>query len=124
MVCCILRSASIQLPLSCRETELSSDVAQQCPARECCTRTSLKQYETTLNTKGISFPVKLKDISKFKALNPSLPGINVLSVNENNMQVLSSQNGAEKSTENYRFIPLRRGRKISLFTNQSLFTSF
>ena len=44
----------------------------------------LKQYETSLNTKGISFPVKLKDISKFEALNPSLPGINVFSVNENN----------------------------------------
>ena len=31
-MCCTLRSASIQLPLSCRQTELSSDVAQHCPA--------------------------------------------------------------------------------------------
>ena len=45
--------------------------------------TDLKQYVNTLNTKGIKVPVKLKDIPKFEALNPSLPGINVFSVNEN-----------------------------------------
>ena len=45
--------------------------------------TDLKQYKNTLNTKGIKYPVKLKDISKFEKLNPSLPGINVFSVNEN-----------------------------------------
>ena len=39
--------------------------------------TDLKQYENTLNTKGIKYPIKLKDISKFEALNPSIPGINV-----------------------------------------------
>ena len=44
----------------------------------------MKQYENELNTKGISFPVKLKDISKFESLNPLLPGIIVFSVNENN----------------------------------------
>ena len=33
--------------------------------------------------KGIKFPVKIKDISKFESLNPDLPGINVFSVNEN-----------------------------------------
>ena len=44
----------------------------------------LKQYENTLNTKGIKFPIKLKDIIKFELLNPSLPGINVFSVNEKN----------------------------------------
>ena len=38
--------------------------------------TDLKKYEFSLNTKGISFPMKLKDISKFEKLNPSLPGIN------------------------------------------------
>ena len=46
--------------------------------------TDLKQYQHDLNTKGINYPVKLKDISKFESLNPSLPGINVFSVNENN----------------------------------------
>ena len=46
--------------------------------------TDLKQYENDLNTKGINYPVKLKDISKFESLNPSLPGINVFSISENN----------------------------------------
>ena len=40
----------------------------------------LKKYEFSLNTKGITFPVKLSDISKFEKLNPELPGINVFSV--------------------------------------------
>ena len=44
--------------------------------------TDLKNYENSLNTKGITFPMKLKDISKFEKLNPGLPGINVFSVNE------------------------------------------
>ena len=39
--------------------------------------TDLKKYENSLNTKGINFPMKLKHISKFEKLNPSLPGINV-----------------------------------------------
>ena len=46
--------------------------------------TDLKKYENTINTKGIKYPVKIKDIPKFEALNPSLPGINVFSVNEKN----------------------------------------
>ena len=45
--------------------------------------TGLKKYENSLNTKGITFPMKLRDISKFEKLNPSLPGINVFSVNDN-----------------------------------------
>ena len=44
--------------------------------------TDLKKYENSLNTKGITFPMKLKDITKFEKLNPSIPGINVFSVNE------------------------------------------
>ena len=39
----------------------------------------LEYYEFSLNTKGITFPMKLKDITKFEKLNPSLPGINVFS---------------------------------------------
>ena len=46
--------------------------------------TDLKQKENSLNTKGITFPVGVKEISKFEKLNPDLPGINVFSVNENN----------------------------------------
>ena len=45
--------------------------------------TDLKKYKNELNTKGINFPVKIKDISKFESLNPDIPGINVFSVNEN-----------------------------------------
>ena len=45
--------------------------------------TDLRQYENSLNTKGIKFPMKVKDITKFEALNPGIPGINVFSVNEN-----------------------------------------
>ena len=46
--------------------------------------TDLKKYEHSLNTKGINFPMKIKHISKFEKLNPSLPGINVFSVSDNN----------------------------------------
>ena len=45
--------------------------------------TDLKKYEFSLNTKGITFPMKLNHISKFKKLNPTIPGINVFSVNDN-----------------------------------------
>ena len=47
-----------------------------------CRLTDLKQYEHELNTRGITFPVKIKDISKFETLNPDIPRINVFSVNE------------------------------------------
>ena len=43
----------------------------------------LEKYENSLNTKGISFPMKLKDITNFEKINPELPGINVFSANEN-----------------------------------------
>lgn len=43
----------------------------------------LKQYEKDINTQGLVFPLKIKDISKFEELNPNIPGINVFSVNEN-----------------------------------------
>ena len=39
----------------------------------------LKQYENSLITKGIDFPMRVKDISKFERLNPDLPSINVFS---------------------------------------------
>ena len=47
-----------------------------------CRFNDLKKYEFSLNTKGITFPMKLKDISKFEKLNPDLPGINVFSVDD------------------------------------------
>ena len=46
--------------------------------------TDLKKYENDLNFKGIDFPVKVKDIQKFKNYNPDLPGKNVFSINDNN----------------------------------------
>ena len=42
----------------------------------------LKKYEKSLSTKGITFPMKVKDITKFEKLNPELPGVNVFSVDE------------------------------------------
>ena len=61
--------------------------------------TDLKQYEFYLNTKGITFPMKLKDINKFEKLNPDLPGINVFSVNENKtIYPLREVNGDCKKT--------------------------
>lgn len=44
----------------------------------------LKKYENELHTKDIEFPMKLKDITKFENQNPSLPGINVFSINKSN----------------------------------------
>ena len=48
------------------------------------TRLTDIRNENDLNFKGIDFPVKLKDISKFENQNPNIPGINVFSVNDNN----------------------------------------
>ena len=39
----------------------------------------LKKYEFLLNTKGITFPMKVNNITQFEKLNPELPGINVFS---------------------------------------------
>ena len=39
----------------------------------------LKKYEFSLNTKGITFPMKVNNITQFEKLNPELPGINVFS---------------------------------------------
>ena len=47
-----------------------------------CRLSDLEKYEFSLNTKGITFPMKIKDITKFENLNPDLPGINVFSVDD------------------------------------------
>ena len=45
--------------------------------------TDLYQYEHELNIpRGITFPVKIRDITKLESLNPDIPGINVFLVNE------------------------------------------
>ena len=49
-----------------------------------CRLADLRQYEYELNIpKGFTFPVKIRDITKFESLNPGIPGINVFSVSEN-----------------------------------------
>ena len=48
----------------------------------------LKKYEFSLNTKGITFPMKVKDITKFENLNPDIPGINVFSNDGNTIYPL------------------------------------
>ena len=44
-----------------------------------CRFSDLKKYEFSLNTKGLTFPMKIKDITKFEKLNPDIPGVNVFS---------------------------------------------
>ena len=39
----------------------------------------LEKYEFSLNTKGITFPMKVNNITQFEKLNPDIPGINVFS---------------------------------------------
>ena len=39
----------------------------------------LEKYEFSLNTRGITFPMKVNNITQFEKLNPELPGINVFS---------------------------------------------
>ena len=46
--------------------------------------TDLIKYENDLNFKGIEFPVKVKDITKFENQNPDIPGMNIFSINDNN----------------------------------------
>ena len=48
-----------------------------------CRLADLKKYENELKIpRGFTFPVKVKDIAKFEAKNPSIPGINVFSLND------------------------------------------
>ena len=42
----------------------------------------LEKYEFSLNTKGITFPMNINNITKFEKFNPSLPGINVFSIDD------------------------------------------
>ena len=67
--------------------------------------TDIRKYENDLNFKGIDFPVKLKDIPKFENQNPTLPGINVFSVNDNNKiyPLRLSQKDPQKSIDLFLF---------------------
>ena len=63
-----------------------------------CRLKDLKQYEFSLNTKGITFPMKVKDIDKFEKLNPDLPGINVFSITGNTIYPLREISKDRNST--------------------------
>ena len=67
--------------------------------------TDLKKYENDLNFKGIDFPVKVKDITKFENNNPDLPGINVFSVNDNDKiyPLRHNQKDCQKSIDLFLF---------------------
>ena len=67
--------------------------------------TDLKKYENDLNFKGIDFPVKVKDITKFENNNPYLPGINVFSVNDNDKiyPLRHNQKNCQKSIDLFLF---------------------
>ena len=50
-----------------------------------CRLKDLEQYEHEIKIpKGFTFPVKIRDITKFETINPDLPGINVFSVTHDN----------------------------------------
>ena len=57
----------------------------------------LKKYEEELVTKGLTFPMDVKDIKKFEKLNPELPSILVLSVEGKSFQILKSPKDSKNS---------------------------
>ena len=67
--------------------------------------TDIRKYENDLNFKGIDFPAKLKDITKFENQNQNLPGINVFSVNDNNKiyPLKLNQKDSQKSIDLFLF---------------------
>ena len=70
----------------------------------------LREYENDLNFKGIDFPVKLKDITKFENQNPDLPGINVFSVNDNN-KIYSLKNNEKDPIKSIDLFLFSKGEK-------------
>ena len=70
----------------------------------------LREYENGLNFKGINFPVKLKDITKFENQNPDLPGINVFSVNDNN-KIYSLKNNEKDPIKSIDLFFFQKGEK-------------
>ena len=93
--------------------------------------TDIRKYENDWNFKGIDFPVKLKDISKFENQNPNLPGINVFSVNDNNKiyPLRLSQKDCQKridlflftKDENHHYCLIKKLFKINKATNHFSF---
>ena len=67
--------------------------------------TDSKKYENDLNFKGIGFPVKVKDVTKFENQNPNLPGINVFSLDDKNKiyPLRHNQKDCQKSIDLFLF---------------------
>ena len=57
----------------------------------------LKKYENEIVTKGLTFPMDVKDIKKFEKLNPNIPSILVLSVEGKSFQILKAPKDSIKS---------------------------
>ena len=63
--------------------------------------TDLKKYEDELVTKGLNFPMDVKDIEKFEKLNPELPGILVLSSEGKSFQIIKPPEDSKNSINLY-----------------------
>ena len=59
--------------------------------------TDLKKYEDDLVTKGLNFPMDVKDIKKFEKLNPNLPSVLVLAVEGKSFQILKPSKDSNNS---------------------------
>ena len=79
-----------------------------------CRLGDLKKHENELNTKGIDFPVKIKDITKFESLNPHLPGINVFAVDDNKKfyPLKMANKDPEKTIDLFYYQPPLSGRGL------------
>ena len=61
--------------------------------------TDLKKYENELVTKGLSFPMDVRDIRKFEKLNPDIPSITVFSVDGKTIYPLKLSKNSSKSID-------------------------
>ena len=59
--------------------------------------TDLRKYEDEIVTKGLTFPMDVKDIKKFEKLNPELPSILVLSSEGKSFQILKAAKDSKNS---------------------------
>ena len=60
----------------------------------------LKKYENEIVTKGLTFPMDIKEISRFEKLNPNIPGITVFSVERKTIYPLKlSDKKSQKSID-------------------------
>ena len=86
----------------------------------------LKQYENDLVTKGLHFPLAIKNITKFEDLNPDIPGINVFSVNENKKfyPLRMANKDPQKTTDLFLYQPAGGFRGDAIPPHYSLIENF